>query len=41
MIWTSDSHMAVSTAHIGQTSCYAVEVDGKKCIMEYAPYVGQ
>ncbi len=41
MIWTSDSHMAVSTAHVGQTSYYAVEVDGKKYLMEYTPYVGQ
>lgn len=41
MIWTSDEHMAVSTAHVGQTSYYAVDADGKKCFMEYTPYVGQ
>ncbi|MCM1309209.1 MAG: hypothetical protein NC223_11470 [Butyrivibrio sp.] len=41
MIWTSDNHMAVSTAHVGQTSYYAVKADGKNCFMEYTPYVGQ
>lgn len=41
LIWTSDNHVAVSTAHVGQTSYYAVNVDGEKCFMEYTPYVGQ
>lgn len=41
IIWTSDEHMPVSTAHVGQTSYYAVMVDGKNYIMEYTPYVGQ
>lgn len=41
LIWTSDEHLPVSTAHVGQTSYYAVDVDGKNCLMEYTPYVGQ
>ncbi len=40
-IWTSDEHMPVSAAHVGQTSYYAVRVGGKNYIMEYTPYIGQ
>lgn len=40
-VWRGDNRPGISTAHVGQTSYYAVDYEGRTYFMEYNPYVGQ
>lgn len=40
-IWRNDNRLGISTAHVGQTSYYLVDYEGRTYFMEYNPYVGQ
>lgn len=40
-IWRNDNRLGISTAHVGQTSYYLVDYEGRTYFMEYNPYVGR